>query len=101
MIVSPASHKPLYLFHLLHALALDAALCFTKSVEAATRLAKLVEFFEEERAKLPANAGEEEKKQVVVKAYSSELPPSERTKILASFKKGEIQMCVHSLFASG
>lgn len=49
MIISPASHKPLYLFHLLHTLSISSALCFTKSVEAATRLAKLVEFFEEAR----------------------------------------------------
>lgn len=96
MIVSPASHKPLYLFHLLHTLALDSALCFTKSVEAATRLAKLVELFEEERTKLAPKEEEEAQKKVVVKAYSSELPPSERTKILASFKKGEIQMYVLS-----
>jgi ATP-dependent RNA helicase DDX51/DBP6 len=87
MIVSPSTHKPLYLFHLLHTLSLSSALCFTKSVDAATRLAKLVEFFEE--AKLAADPTA---KRVVVKSYSSELPASERTRILASFKKGEIQM---------
>ncbi|KAI5481190.1 ATP-dependent DNA helicase [Pseudohyphozyma bogoriensis] len=92
MIFSPSSHKPLYLFHLLHTLSLSSALCFTKSVEAATRLHKLVEFFEEERAANgPAGA-----KSVVVKTYSSDLAPSERTKILNSFKKGEIQMLICS-----
>jgi ATP-dependent RNA helicase DDX51/DBP6 len=102
MIVSPSTHKPLYLFHLLHTLSLDSALCFTKSVEAATRLAKLVELFEEvrEAAEPPVvvvegEEAKEAKKKVVVKSYSSELPPNERTKILASFKKGEIQMYVH------
>lgn len=90
MIFSPSTHKPLYLFHLLHTLSLSSALCFTKSVEAATRLAKLVEFFEQARADA-AKDGEEVKK-VVFKAYSSELPSGERTRILASFKKGEIQM---------
>jgi ATP-dependent RNA helicase DDX51/DBP6 len=88
MIVSPSSHKPLYLFHLLHTLSLSSALCFTKSVEAATRLAKLVEFFEEARV-----AKDPEATKVVIKAYSSELPPGERTRILTSFKKGKIQMC--------
>lgn len=87
MIVSPSTHKPLYLFHLLHALSLSSALCFTKSVEAATRLAKLVEFFEEARS-----AADPEAKKAIVSSYSSDLPPSERTRILASFKKGEIQM---------
>lgn len=91
MIVSPSAHKPLYLFHLLHTLSLSSALCFTKSVEAATRLAKLVEFFEEARG--PAAGSEGEDKRVVVKAYSSELAPAERNRILTSFKKGEIQMC--------
>ncbi|ORY72933.1 P-loop containing nucleoside triphosphate hydrolase protein [Leucosporidium creatinivorum] len=94
MIFSPSTHKPLYLFHLLHTLSLSSALCFTKSVEAATRLAKLVEFFEQARADTVKDG--EEVKKVVVKAYSSELPSGERTRILASFKKGDIQMLICS-----
>ncbi|GAA5989854.1 hypothetical protein JCM10908_002351 [Rhodotorula pacifica] len=97
MIISPSSHKPLYLFHLLHTLAISSALCFTRSVEAATRLAKLVEFFEEARAA----AGIEGKK-VVVRAFSSELAPNERNKVLRDFRKGEIQMLICSdLIARG
>lgn len=96
MIVSPSAHKPLYLFHLLLSNGSggqknDRALCFTKSVEAATRLAKLVEFFEEERRK-SLDAESSATPAIVVKAYSSELPPAERSRILTSFKKGEIQM---------
>jgi len=90
MIISPSTHKPLYLFHLLHTLSITSALCFTKSVESATRLAKLVEFFE--AAQSAQNSGEGEKKKVVVKAYSSELAPGERKKVLKDFKAGEIQM---------
>ncbi|GAA5905577.1 hypothetical protein JCM8208_005775 [Rhodotorula glutinis] len=98
MIISPASHKPLYLFHLLHTLSISSALCFTKSVEAATRLAKLVEFFEEARI---AAEGEGAKR-VVVKAYSSELAPGERNKVLRDFKKGAVQMLICSdLIARG
>ncbi|GAA5885870.1 hypothetical protein JCM16303_000091 [Sporobolomyces ruberrimus] len=88
MIISPSTHKPLYLFHLLHTLEITSALCFTKSVESATRLAKLVEFFE------AANTSTEKK--VVVKAYSSELAPGERKKVLKDFKAGEIQMLICS-----
>lgn len=88
MIISPSTHKPLYLFHLLHTLEITSALCFTKSVESATRLTKLVEFFE---AAHSAQHGAEAKK-VVVKAYSSELAPGERAKVLKDFKAGEIQM---------
>ncbi|KPV71921.1 uncharacterized protein RHOBADRAFT_30559 [Rhodotorula graminis WP1] len=98
MIISPSSHKPLYLFHLLHTLSISSALCFTKSVEAATRLAKLVEFFEEARI---AAEGEGAKR-VVVKAYSSELAPGERNKVLRDFKKGDVQMLICSdLIARG
>ncbi|GAA6046760.1 hypothetical protein JCM3770_005628, partial [Rhodotorula araucariae] len=99
MIISPASHKPLYLFHLLHTLSISSALCFTKSVEAAARLAKLVEFFEDARV---AAVGEEGTKRVVVKAYSSELAPGERNKVLREFKRGEVQMLICSdLIARG
>lgn len=93
MITSPSTHKPLYLFHLLHTVSVSSALCFTKSVEAATRLAKLVEFFEE--ALLEADSSSTYIK-VVVNTYSSDLPASERTRIMESFKKGEIQMYVHN-----
>ncbi|KAM0786203.1 hypothetical protein ACM66B_007007 [Microbotryomycetes sp. NB124-2] len=101
MIISEAAHKPLYLFHLLHTLSVSSALCFTKSVEAATRLAKLVEFFEQALA----NSQEGEtlsSSAVVVKAYSSDLAPGERQKILSSFKQGQIQMLICSdLIARG
>ena len=89
MIFSPSSHKPLYLFHLLHTLSVASALCFTKSVEAAVRLAKLVDLFEEERV-----AADPEAKKAVVRMYSSDLSPSERNRVLTSFKEGQIQMYV-------
>jgi ATP-dependent RNA helicase DDX51/DBP6 len=89
MIISPSTYKPLYLFHLLHTLSITSALCFTKSVESATRLAKLVEFFEAARS---AEGDGEKKNKVVVKAYSSEVAPGERKKVLKEFKAGEIQM---------
>ncbi|GAA6008392.1 hypothetical protein JCM11491_004459 [Sporobolomyces phaffii] len=95
MIISPSTHKPLYLFHLLHSLSITSALCFTKSVESATRLAKLVEFFEAAHLSQDGLEGEQRKK-VVVKAYSSELAPGERKKVLRDFKAGEIQMLICS-----
>jgi ATP-dependent RNA helicase DDX51/DBP6 len=90
------------LFHLLHSLLNsegrtgETALCFTKSVEAATRLAKLVEFFEEAYS----TAGGEGGKKVVVRAFSSELAPGERKKVLKEFKEGKITMSVLSFFPS-
>ncbi|GAA5931083.1 uncharacterized protein JCM15063_002539 [Sporobolomyces koalae] len=91
MIISPSTHKPLYLFHLLHSLEMTSALCFTKSVEAATRLAKLVEFFED-----AFEARDSQHKKIIVKSYSSELAPGERKKVLKEFKAGQIQMLVCS-----
>ncbi|GAA5858660.1 hypothetical protein JCM8547_001410 [Rhodosporidiobolus lusitaniae] len=103
MIVSPASHKPLYLFHLLHSLFVSkedgkrqSALCFTKSVEAATRLAKLVEFFEEAYFASQGGEGEKEGEKVAVKAFSSELAPGERKKVLKEFKEGKVTMLIAS-----
>ncbi|SCZ94641.1 BZ3500_MvSof-1268-A1-R1_Chr12-3g04016 [Microbotryum saponariae] len=92
MIISPSTHKPLYLLHLLHGIKVEAALCFTKSVEAANRLAKLVEFFEQARKSRGIGEGEGEEKSPVVKAYSSDLAPVERMKLLMAFKQGEIQI---------
>ncbi|GAA6011572.1 hypothetical protein JCM10207_002663 [Rhodosporidiobolus poonsookiae] len=99
MIVSPSSHKPLYLFHLLLTSGLTSALCFTKSVEAATRLAKLVEFFFDARRAL---GGEQDGEKVVVRAFSSELAPGERKRVLKDFKDGRITMLIASdLIARG
>ncbi len=91
MIFTPPSHKPLYLFYLLHTVGVKAALCFTKSVEAAARLAKLVEFFEDARCAADPSAT-----RAVVRAYSSELPNAERARILAAFKKGDVQVLICS-----
>ena len=46
MIVTPPQTKPLALLHLLHGQGLRKTLCFTKSVESARRLGRLVELFE-------------------------------------------------------
>ncbi|SGY12726.1 BQ5605_C011g06587 [Microbotryum silenes-dioicae] len=96
MIISPSTHKPLYLLHLLHGIKVEVALCFTKSVEAANRLAKLVEFFEQARKSRGIGEEEGEEKLPVVKPYSSDLAPVERMKLLTAFKKGDIQMLICS-----
>ncbi|KAF9966886.1 ATP-dependent RNA helicase dbp6, partial [Actinomortierella ambigua] len=49
MIVCDTSDKPLMVLHLLHHLNVRSALCFTKSVESAHRLFKLVQLFERQR----------------------------------------------------
>ncbi|KAG0258649.1 ATP-dependent RNA helicase dbp6 [Actinomortierella ambigua] len=49
MIVCDTSEKPLMVLHLLHHLNVRSALCFTKSVESAHRLYKLVQLFERQR----------------------------------------------------
>ncbi|KAN0065740.1 ATP-dependent RNA helicase dbp6 [Thecaphora frezii] len=91
MLVTTAADKPLELLRLLHrpAAPIRRALCFTKSVESAARLVKLVQFFEEGRAAggMPA---------ITVRNFSSELKAGERQKIMGQFTKGEIDLLVCS-----
>ncbi|KAG0203855.1 ATP-dependent RNA helicase dbp6 [Mortierella sp. GBA30] len=49
MIVCETSEKPLMVLHLLHHLRVRSALCFTKSVESAHRLYKLIQLYEKIR----------------------------------------------------
>ncbi|KAG6877780.1 hypothetical protein C0993_003981 [Termitomyces sp. T159_Od127] len=85
--------KPLIFFHLVHSHKVMKALVFTKSAESTSRLVQLFEFFEKARAQ-SAMAGAV--KETVVRAYSSDLPASERKTILEKFKAQEIQILVCS-----
>lgn len=77
------------LFHLIHSHNVTDALVFTKSAESTTRLVRLFEFFEAARAK--AN-GDDDKKRMAIRAYSSDSGVGERKMILESFKAQKIQM---------
>lgn len=78
-------------FHLVHAHKVTNALVFTKSAESTTRLVRLFDFFEKALAK-HAMAGATQ--EIVARAYSSDLPTSERKSILEKFRSQEIQMWV-------
>lgn len=91
MIVCEPSQKPLMFFHLVHAHQVTNALVFTKSAESTTRLVRLFDFFEKARAK---NAMAGSVKEIVVRAYSSDLAAGERKSILEKFKAQEIHMSV-------
>lgn len=91
MVVCTSSQKPLIFFHLVHARGVLRALVFTKSAESTSRLVQLFNFFEKARAQ-SAMAGAV--KETVVRAYSSDLPASERKTILEKFKSQEIQMYI-------
>ncbi|KAF5371841.1 hypothetical protein D9615_009537 [Tricholomella constricta] len=93
MIVCESSQKPLIFFHLVHAHNVTNALLFTKSAESTTRLVRLFDFFEKARAQ-HAMAGAVQ--EIVVRAYSSDLPANERKAILEKFKAQEIQILVCS-----
>ncbi|CAO3568071.1 unnamed protein product [Mortierella alpina] len=56
MIVCDTSEKPLMVLHLLHHLQVRSALCFTKSVESAHRLYKLIQLYEKNRTAVPTSA---------------------------------------------
>ncbi|KAF8071687.1 DEAD-domain-containing protein [Lyophyllum atratum] len=93
MIICESSQKPLMFFHLVHAHKVTNALVFTKSAESTTRLVRLFDFFEKARAQ-HAMAGAVQ--EIVVRAYSSDLPAGERRVILEKFKAQEIQILVCS-----
>ena len=101
MLVTTSADKPFHLLYLLHrpddvdnSSRIHKALCFTKSVDSAARLVKLIEIFEEVRSEsgLIPRGG----RPLVVKNYSSELKPSDRQRILALFGQGEIDLLVCS-----
>ncbi|KAI9439886.1 DEAD-domain-containing protein [Lactarius indigo] len=95
MIVCDASQKPLILFHLVHFIGITNALVFTKSAESTQRLVQLFEFFEAARSDSQGNAAQN-RKPVVVRAYSSDLSAFERKSILEKFKAQDIEMLVCS-----
>ncbi|SPO24970.1 related to DBP6 - ATP-dependent RNA helicase [Ustilago trichophora] len=101
MLITTSADKPFHLLYLLHRpddvennSRIHKALCFTKSVDSAARLVKLIEIFEEVRSEtgLIPRGG----RPLVVKNYSSELKPSDRQRILTQFGQGEIDLLVCS-----
>ncbi|WFD03573.1 RNA helicase [Malassezia obtusa] len=94
MIITETSTKVLHLIYLLHSdKAVRHALCFTKSVEAANRLVRLLTFFENRFAS---------EKPLCVQYYSSDLSNAERAQMLRRFQQGEVDVLVCSdLIARG
>ncbi|RKO88646.1 P-loop containing nucleoside triphosphate hydrolase protein, partial [Blyttiomyces helicus] len=115
MIVVPSTGaKPLTLLHLLFTLRLKGVLIFCKSVESAHRLATLLQIF----ASLPAPPGDSSDSSTdssdddatrakralrrssrtppTVAAFSSDLPASDRTRLLASLRNGTLTALVCS-----
>ncbi|UZJ51358.1 hypothetical protein CBS101457_000678 [Exobasidium rhododendri] len=93
MMVMKGEEKPLHLLHLLftHEPRLRQALCFTKSIENAARLVKLINFFQQvEGSSLPRED------RIVVKEYSSDLTIHQRRQLLSSFKENKIDLLVCS-----
>lgn len=89
MIVCDSSQKPLILFYLAHIRRVNSALVFTKSAESTARLVRLFELFEE-ISPMPGD------QKLIIRAYSSDLPPSERRSILEQFKDKKIGILVCS-----
>jgi ATP-dependent RNA helicase DDX51/DBP6 len=87
MIISDSTQKPLIFFYLVHTLNVTNALIFTKSAESTTRLVQLFDFFEKERTQRGKDLSP-----MSVRAYSSDLPVSERKVILEQFKNQKIHM---------
>ncbi|GBB85530.1 hypothetical protein RclHR1_12010011 [Rhizophagus clarus] len=104
MIITPSSMKPLMVIHLLYNLHVSSALCFTKSVDSAHRLAQLIQLFEDSKLKesiqknntvdvvtntIPTGS-------IIVAEYSSDLTKDERKNVLNKFKRGDIRLLICS-----
>lgn len=89
MIVLPPQVKPLSLLYLVHAPThrVRSALVFTKSVESAGRLVRLVDAFED------AWMGRDGAR-VVAKEYTGEMKPAERKRLLEQFAQGSVHLYV-------
>ncbi|AFR98027.1 ATP-dependent RNA helicase DDX51/DBP6 [Cryptococcus neoformans C23] len=99
MLILPPALKPLNLIHLIHhpEFNVDRALVFTKSVESAARLVKLLEFFEDAYV-LGGGGG----KRLVIEQYSGEMRARDKKQLLAEFGEGKINLIVCSdLIARG
>ena len=84
MTVLPPADKPLGLLDLIYGKRIRRALIFCKSVDAAARLARLLQFF--------ADAWLQDR--VSAAAYSADLP--DRAKVLAEFETGKIDLLICS-----
>ncbi|KAJ2786201.1 ATP-dependent RNA helicase dbp6 [Coemansia javaensis] len=93
----PQDEKPLWLIYLLWERRIRGGVCFTKSLEAAHRLAQVVQTW---AAVVPDGSWPGEK--IVVAEYSSDLPPAQRAQTMRLFKQGKISLLVCSdLIARG
>ncbi|KAJ1775961.1 ATP-dependent RNA helicase dbp6 [Coemansia sp. RSA 1824] len=93
----PVDEKPLWLIWLLWQQQLRGAVCFAKSLEAAHRLAQVVQSW---AAQVPDYAWPGAR--LVVAEYSSDLPSTERARIMREFRAGTIGLLVCSdLIARG
>ncbi|CAG8482841.1 12832_t:CDS:10 [Funneliformis caledonium] len=105
MIVTSSSMKPLIVLHLLYNLHIKSALCFTKSVDSAHRLAKLIQLFENSNAKESIQENDNmivSIGSIIAAEYSSDLTKDERKNILNKFKRGDIRLLICSdLIARG
>lgn len=91
MLILPPALKPLNLIHLIHhsEFNVDRALVFTKSVESAARLVKLLEFFEDAYV-LGGGGG----KRLVIEQYSGEMRARDKKQLLAEFGEGKVNLLV-------
>ncbi|KAG0314479.1 ATP-dependent RNA helicase dbp6 [Linnemannia gamsii] len=78
MIVCETSEKPLMVLHLLHHLQVRSALCFTKSVESAHRLYKLIQLYEKIRTTTTTTTTTTPAKATVVKEVGKDSKAKEK-----------------------
>ena len=95
MIITSSSMKPLMVLHLLYNLHISSALCFTKSVDSAHRLAQLIQLFEiRKNGTIDTITNTDSTRSIIAAEYSSDLSKDERKIVLKQFKRGDIRLLV-------
>ncbi|RKP06567.1 P-loop containing nucleoside triphosphate hydrolase protein, partial [Thamnocephalis sphaerospora] len=90
-IVCRTVDKPLMVLHLLASYQLTSTLCFTKSIESANRLSRLLQIYCKDHDVLDMAADVQ-----VSAEYSSDLTPSERAHVMKQFRRGKIRLLICS-----
>ncbi|RKP27985.1 P-loop containing nucleoside triphosphate hydrolase protein [Syncephalis pseudoplumigaleata] len=92
-LVCRSTEKPLMVIHFVRAFALTGTLCFTKSIDAAHRLARLLELYQQHAT---SEAADTETSVRLAAEYSSDLSASERASVMRQFRQGKIRILICS-----
>ncbi|KAI8058526.1 P-loop containing nucleoside triphosphate hydrolase protein [Syncephalis plumigaleata] len=97
-LVCRTSEKPLMVIHFVKTFELTGTLCFTKSIDSAHRLARLLEIYQQQQQQQRATSdvSDTDKSIRLAAEYSSDLSASERANVMRQFRQGKIRILICS-----